>query len=176
MKHAQLDIRRIIIFILLVALMTIIASMTIGRDIYESNKNGLLSFAIVNFSGYLFVFLLMPIELAFIFYLHAGHDPIVLNLVAIATAITAEAIDYLVGYYFSTRIIDRLIGHRRYEKAEAEIHKYGNLALFFGNLLPVSSPAIALAAGMLKYRVKDALLYSLGGMMCRYALLTLIFG
>jgi membrane protein DedA with SNARE-associated domain len=176
MKRAHLDIRRIIIFVILITLMTVIASLTIGRDIYESHKNGLISFAIVNFSGYLFVFLLMPIELAFIFYLHTGYDPIILNLVAIATAITAEIADYLVGYYLSTKIIDRLIGHRRYEKAKAEIHKYGNLALFLGNLLPVSSPAIALAAGMLKYSVKDTLLFSLGGMMCRYGLLTLIFG
>lgn len=175
MKRVRVDITRIIIIAVLVTIMAVIASMTIGRDIYESNRNGILSFAIVNFSGYLFVFLLMPIELAFIFYLHTGYDPIMLNLVAIATAITAEAVDYMAGYYFSTRIIDRLIGHRRYEKAEAEIYKYGNLALFLGNLLPVSSPAIALAAGMLKYRVKDALLFSLCGMMCRYALLTLIF-
>jgi len=133
------------------------------------------SFAIVNFSGYLFFFLLMPIELAFILYLHYGYDPIILNLVAISTALAAQVIDYMIGYYFSRGIINNFIGRRRYEKAEAKIGKYGNMALFLSNLLPVSSPVISLAAGMLKYKVKNALFFSLCGLILRYAILTLIF-
>lgn len=175
-RRSRLDIRKIIIYVLLVTLMTVIASLTIGKDIYQYNENGLFSFAFVNFAGYLFVFLLMPMELAFVLYLRTGYDPIMLNVVAVCTAMAAQTVDYLVGYYFSTKVIDQLIGRRRYEKAEAEIHKYGNMALFFSNLLPLSSPVISLAAGMLKYRVKDALIYSLCGMILRYLLLTLIFG
>ena len=175
MKLARLDIRRIIIFVLLVTLMTIIASLTIGKDIYEHNENGLYSFAIVNFSGYLFFFLLMPMELAFILYLRNGYDPLMLNLVAVTTAILAQVVDYLIGYFLSTGVVDSLIGHRRYEKAEAQISKYGNMALFFSNLLPLSSPVISLAAGMLKYRMKEALFFSLCGMILRYLILTLIF-
>jgi membrane protein DedA with SNARE-associated domain len=114
-------------------------------------------------------------ELAFIFYLRTGYDPVMLNLVAVFTAIASQTIDYLIGYFFSTRIIDQLIGRKRYEKAEDEIRRYGNWTLFFSNLLPLSSPIISLAAGMLKYRVKDALIYSTVGMICRYLLLTLIF-
>lgn len=175
MKRAQFDVKRIIIFVILVILMTVIASLTIGKNIYQHNENGMLSFAIVNFAGYLFFFLLMPIELAFILYLHTGNDPIILNLVAVSTAMAAQAIDYLIGYFLSTRLIDSLIGQRRYKKAKAEIRKYGNLALFFSNLLPVSSPVISLAAGMLKYRIKDAVIFSLCGLILRYLLLTLIF-
>ena len=118
----------------------------------------------------------MPMELAFIYYLRTGYDPLILNLVAVATAMTSQIIDYLIGYYFSAGIIDRLIGRKRYEKAEDEIRKYGNWTLFLSNLLPLSSPVISLAAGMLKYRVKDALIYSFVGMVCRYLLLTLFFG
>jgi len=175
MKLASFDIRRIIILILLVVLMTIIASLTIGKDIYENNKDGIFSFAIMNFSGYLFFFLLMPMELAFILYLHTGYDPLVLTMVAVATAMAAQIVDYLIGYFLSTGIIDRLIGQRRYKKAEAEIRKYGNLALFLSNLLPLSSPIISLAAGMLKYSKKDAFIFSLCGMILRYVLLSLLF-
>jgi len=175
MKRSRLEIRRIIIFILLFILMTVIASLTIGKEIYRNNGDGLISFAIVNFSGYLFFFLIMPIELAFIVYLHSGYDPIILNLVAVTTAMAAQVIDYMIGYYFSMGLIDNFIGRRRYEKAEAEILKYGNLALFIFNLLPLSSPVISLAAGMLKYKVKNALFFSLCGLLFRYALLTLIF-
>ncbi len=175
MKHPKIDIKRLIVVAFLITLMTVIASLTIGRDIYENRQNELLSFAIVNFCGYLFVFLLMPMELAFIYYLRTGYDPLILNMVAVATAMTAQAIDYVIGYFLSSGIIDRFIGRKRYEKAEDEIRKYGNLTLFFSNLLPLSSPVISLAAGMLKYRVKDAFFYSLVGMICRYLLLTMIF-
>lgn len=175
MKRTHIDIKRLIVVVFLIVLMTVIASLTIGRDIYESNEKSMLSFAIVNFSGYLFFFLLMPVELPFIYYLRTGYDPLTLNLVAISTAMASQVIDYLIGYFFSAGIIDRLIGRKRYEKAEFEIRKYGNLTLFFFNLLPLSSPVISLAAGMLKYRVKEALFYSLAGLVCRYLLLTLLF-
>ncbi|HZL10044.1 MAG TPA: VTT domain-containing protein [Prolixibacteraceae bacterium] len=174
MKLAHIDIKRLFILLLLVTVAVAIASLTIGKDIYYNDEMSMLSFAIVNFSGYLF-FLFMPVELAFIFYMKSGYDPWTLNLVAIGTAVLSQSIDYLIGYFFSSGIIDRLIGRNRYEMAESEIRKYGNLTLLVFNLLPLSSPAIALAAGMLKYRIKDALLYSLAGLTLKYLLLTLIF-
>lgn len=155
--------------------MAIIGSLTLGRDIYEAGEKSLYSFAIINFFGYLFCFFLMPMELAFIFYLRTGYDSLMLNIVAVLTAMASQIIDYLIGYFFSARIIDSLIGRKRHEKAEDEIRKYGNWTLFFSNLLPLSSPIISLAAGMLKYHKKDALLYSTAGMICRYLLLTLLF-
>ncbi len=91
--------------------------------IYEHNENGILSFAIVNFFGYLFFLLLRPMELAFIFYLRSGYDPLILNLVAVSTAMASQVVDYLIGYFFSAGIIDRLIGRKRYEKAEDEMLK-----------------------------------------------------
>jgi len=175
MTWSRIDIKRIIVVVFLIALMTVIISLTIGRDIYESNEKSMLSYAIVNFTGYLFFFLIMPVELPFIYYIRTGYDPLILNLVALSTAMASQVIDYLIGYFFSTGIIDKLIGRKRYEKAEAEIRKYGNLTLFLFNFLPFSSPVISLAAGMLKYRVKDALFFSLAGLVCRYLLLTLIF-
>lgn len=175
MKHGRIDIKRIVVIVFLIILMAVIASLTVGKDIYEHNENGILSFAIVNFFGYLFFFLLMPMELAFIFYLRSGYDPLILNLVAVSTAMASQVVDYLIGYFFSAGIIDRLIGRKRYEKAEDEIRKYGNWAMFLSNLLPLSSPVISLAAGMLKYRVKEAIFYTFMGMVCRYLLLTLLF-
>lgn len=175
MKRLHIDIKRLIVVVSLLTLTTVVASLTVGRDIYQHNAESFLSFAIVNFAGYLFIFLFMPVELAFIYYLHTGYDPVILNLVAIGTAFSAQVIDYLIGYFTSARLIDRLIGKSRYEKAEDEIRRYGNLTLFFSNLLPLSSPVISLAAGMLKYRIKDALLYSFAGMVMRYLLLSLIF-
>lgn len=175
MRLNKADIVRLVISSLLVIIAVVIASLTIGRDIfYGSRDEGLLSFAIVNFSGYLF-FLFMPVELAFIYYLPSDINIWALLAVALSTAMVSQTIDYLIGYMFSTRIINHLIGRGRYEKAENKIRKYGNLTIFFFNLTPLSSPVISLAAGMLKHRKKDAVVFTLTGLILKYMILTLIF-
>lgn len=151
-----------------------IASLTIGREIYGSKEQTLLSFALINLSGYLF-FIFMPVELAFIYYLQTSLNVIMLNLVALGTAIFSQSIDYYIGRSFSKQIIDQLVGRQRYEKAETEIRKYGNIAIFVFNLLPLSSPVILLAAGMLKHRPVEAFLYSFAGLLIKYLLITAIF-
>ncbi|WP_372775456.1 DedA family protein [Mangrovibacterium sp.] len=174
MSIGKAKIKRIIILCLLAAIAIIIASTTIGREIYGATKESLLSFAIVNFSGYLF-FLLMPVELAFIYYLHSHLNILMLNLVALSTAIGAQLIDYYIGHSLSESFIDKLVGRHRYEKAEDEIRKYGNIAIFLFNLLPLSSPMILLAAGMLKHPLRQAVLYSGLGLLAKYLLLTALF-
>ncbi len=98
-----------------------------------------------------------------------------LNLVALSTAIGAQLIDYYIGHSLSESFIDKLVGRHRYEKAEDEIRKYGNIAIFLFNLLPLSSPMILLAAGMLKHPLRQAVLYSGLGLLAKYLLLTALF-
>ena len=153
----------------------IIASLTVGRDIYYGSRDeGLLSFAIVNAAGYLF-FLFMPVEIAFIYYLQGDINVIALNAVALGTAIFSQAIDYSIGVLLSDKIIDTFIGRHRYEKAEDRLRKYGNIAIFVFNALPLSSPVISLAAGILRHRRRDAIIFTVAGLMFKYLLLTLIF-
>lgn len=153
-----------------------IASLTVGRDIYYgSREGGLWSFALISLTGYLFFFLFMPVEAAFLFYLNGDVNVFLLNVVAIVTALISLTVDYLIGFSLSTKIIDRFIGRHKYENAEVKIRKYGNIAIFMANVLPLSSPVISLAAGMLKHRIKDTLLYTAAGTILKYLLLTLIF-
>lgn len=174
MYHTRPNIKRIVVFVLLVAVAVIIASLTVGREIYGSKEHTLLSFAIVNLAGYLF-FILMPVELAFIYYLNTGLSIFLLNVTAIGTAIFSQSVDYYIGRSFSKQIIDQFIGRQRYEKAETEIRRYGNIAIFVFNLLPLSSPVILLAAGMLKHRLSEAFFYSFAGLLLKYLLMTAIF-
>lgn len=167
------NIKRIILLMLFAIIAVLIASATIGREIYENQKVSLLSFAIVNFSGYLF-FLIMPVELAFVFYLSSGYDYLTINLVAVSTALVSQAIDYLIGYSVSKKMIYNIIGHKKYELAEYEIRKYGRLTILVFNMLPLSSPVISLAAGMLRYKIKDALFYSFLGLTIKYLVITLL--
>lgn len=175
MVRRRINLTQLVTVLLLAVVATTIASLTVGRDIYNGfTGHGILSFAIVSLAGYLF-FLFIPVELAFIFYINAGENFLALNAVALATALVSQSVDYIIGYSLSARIINRLIGRRRYEKAEEEIRKYGNITIFVFNFLPLSSPVISLAAGMLKIRIKEALLFSALGLALKYALLTLIF-
>lgn len=175
MNFKPIHIKQFVAILICIAAAIIIASATIGRDIYYGTTPvSFLSFGIINFSGYLF-FLFMPVELAFIYYLHTGLSMFLLNLVAIGTGIFSLMIDYYIGRSLSTKFIDRLIGRHRYERAEDEIRKYGNIAIFLFNLLPLSSPVILLAAGMLKHPSKQALLYSLVGLVVKYLLMTILF-
>lgn len=171
----RINISHLVVFVVLAAVAITIASLTVGRDIYNgSAEKGLMSFAIVNLAGYLF-FLFMPVELAFIYYVSEGANLMTLNAIAIGTAMMSQSIDYLIGYSFSTKIINRLIGQSRYLKAESRIRKFGNIVIILFNVLPLSSPVISLSAGMLKYRLKEALLYTFAGLLLKYLLLSLIF-
>lgn len=175
MRLAKRDIVSIVIASLLIVAAITIASLTIGRDIYYGSRDeGLLSFAIVNASGYLF-FLFMPVEVAFVYYLQGEINVFALNAVAMGTALFSQAIDYLIGFSFSNKFIDRLIGRRRYEKAEANITRYGNLTIFVFNALPLSSPVISLAAGMMRHRIRDTAICTLAGLLVKYLAMTLIF-
>jgi membrane protein DedA with SNARE-associated domain len=175
MRLSKRDIVSVVIASLLVIAAITIASLTVGRDIYYGSRDdGLLSFAIVNASGYLF-FLFMPVEVAFVYYLQGEINVIALNAVAIGTALFSQTIDYLIGFSVSNKFIDRLIGRRRYEKAEANIEKYGNLTIIVFNALPLSSPVISLAAGMLRHNIRNTLVCTVLGLLIKYTALTLIF-
>ncbi len=54
MKRIYQHIKEYLPFIFLAAIAIAIASFTIGKEIYGHREENLLSFAIVNFSGYLF--------------------------------------------------------------------------------------------------------------------------
>jgi membrane protein DedA with SNARE-associated domain len=118
----------------------------------------------------------MPVEIAFLYYLVGEVNVWALNAIALSTALFSQSIDYAIGYLLSDRIIDRIIGRRRYEKAEDRLRKYGNIAILVFNAMPLSSPVISLAAGMLRHRILDAVLWTVAGLVIKYLALTLIFG
>lgn len=174
-ERRRAEIGRIIIAVLLMVAAITIASLTVGRDIYNGSRDeGMLSFAIVNACGYLF-FLFIPVEVAFVFYMQGDISIAALNAVAIGTALFSQSIDYSIGLLVSNRFIDNFIGRKRYVKAQAKIEQYGKLTIFVFNALPLSSPVISLAAGMIRYRIRDTVICTVLGLMVKYAALTIIF-
>ena len=173
MEKTNVKLLKVIFILATTAIAIIIFSLTAGKEIYEGRGQSLASFGLVHFSGYLFFFL-MPVEMAFIYYL-SFYNHLVLIAVAMITAVLAQLIDYFIGYSFSTGIINNLVGEKKIVNAEKQISRYGNITIFVFNLLPLSSPIIALVGGMLKFRFKDMMLYSMTGLLIKYILLSLIF-
>ncbi|MBN1985008.1 MAG: VTT domain-containing protein [Prolixibacteraceae bacterium] len=164
---------KIIIFCVTVLVAVLIISFTVGREIYEGKSDSMFSFGLVHFAGYLF-FLLMPVEMAFVYYLSFYEEAKLIGI-ALSTAFVAQLIDYFIGFSFSLKFIHSFVGEKRLIKAEKYIRKYGNLTIFVFNFFPLSSPVIALVAGMLKYRLRHLLIYSLFGLVLKYIVLSLIF-
>lgn len=152
----------------------LIISFTIGQDIYEGRSQTLTSFSLIHFSGYLF-FLLMPVEMAFLYYL-TWYDETVLIWFALVTAMIAQYIDYLIGYTINSQAVTRLVSEKRILRAEKYINRYGNLTIFFFNFLPLSSPIIALAAGVLNFSLRDMFIFSITGLFLKYLVLSFIAG
>lgn len=169
----KIGVPRVAVVIILTFLAILLVSFTIGKDIYEGRNHTLVSFSLIHFSGYLF-FLLMPVEMAFFYYLN-WYDQTTLIWVALVTATFAQSADYLIGYSFNGNGITRLVNARQLQKAEKYITKYGNFTIFVFNFLPLSSPIIALAAGFLKYRFTDLFIFSIAGLFLKYLLLSLIY-
>lgn len=153
----------------------IILSFTIGKNIVYAENPGLYSFSLVNFAGYLF-FLLMPVEALVPFYLAEGHAGLTIIILAVSTALLAQVIDYTIGNLASTKIINDLIGKKRYLRTEDKIKKYGFLTVFVFNLLPLSSPIVVLVAGMLRLRLRKVLFYSFLGLTIKYIAIVYLFG
>ena len=117
----------------------------------------------------------MPVEILFIYYVIDGHNLIVLLGLALATAMAAQIIDYLIGYTVSSQVIYKIIGEKKYKKAEKYIDKYGNMTVFVFNVLPLSSSVLSLAAGMLRYKFRSMVLYSFFGLSLKYILIIFLF-
>lgn len=169
--------KRVLGLFAMLAAIAVIATFTIGRELYAGRRPDLDSFAIVHFAGYLF-FLLMPVEVLVPYYLAHDHPGSLLVPLAVVTAMTAQIIDYGIGYLLSDRIIGAIydfIGQKRFQKAERAMHRHGRWAVLVFNLLPLSSPNLLLAAGMLRFGLLRAMTYSFLGLTTKYAALVYMF-
>jgi membrane protein DedA with SNARE-associated domain len=164
---------RLLVLIITSLTAILILSATLGQDFIQGRSQSLGSFATLHFAGYLF-FLLMPVELSFIYCATSFSHIVLLIAVALVTALTAQTIDYWIGRKISTNVINRYFGERKSSKAIQTIKKHGNLTIFVFNLLPLSSPIICLASGMINYPYKKVLFFSAAGLLIKYSVLGLI--
>jgi membrane protein DedA with SNARE-associated domain len=165
---------RLLVFVVGLLVGLYLVSSIIGSSILKGTQPTLSSFIFIHFSGYLF-FILSPVELFFLFLIRLSYNAYLLIFLAVTTAMFAQLIDYMIGYFISDKFIVEVLGEKKYESSKKRIEKYGSLTIFLFNLLPLSSPIIALVAGMLKYKLKKALFYSFVGLLLKYILIAIIF-
>ena len=164
---------KVILSLASLGLAVVLLSLTIGKELISGEDPSLGSFAIVNFAGYLF-FLLLPVETLVPYYQSLGYSPLVLIIIAVGTAIVAQPVNYAIGYLMSGGITHDLIGQKRYENMTKYLQEYGNVVIFLFNLTPLASSVLSAVAGMLKYRFKDLMLYSLLGLLLKYFLMIVL--
>ncbi len=165
------------IAVLMLTVIILLTSFTLGRELLADRQPTLRSFALLNFAGYLF-FLLMPVEALVPLYQSEGHDGGVLAALAVGTAVAAQLIDYGIGRAVSgkvLRFVIGLVGEKRYAKVERAIRRWGNWAIFIFNLFPLSSPNMLLAAGIVRHTLAVTMLYSVSGLILKYLAIVYLF-
>jgi membrane protein YqaA with SNARE-associated domain len=173
-ESRKLRRKRVFLELVLLAIVVLFLSLTIGRDILAGKQPGLYSFALINFTGYLF-FILMPVEALVPLYIVEGHSALVIFILAMGTALLAQLVDYYTGYLISDRIINKLIGSKKFTRFRRTIGEYGYPAIFLFNLLPISSPLIVLGAGMLRFNLRRVMFFSILGLTLKYLFLIYLF-
>ncbi|MFQ5899593.1 MAG: VTT domain-containing protein [Candidatus Methylomirabilia bacterium] len=166
--------KRLAVVLLTYLIAIAIISSTLGREILAGKEPGLGSFSIIHFAGYLF-FLVLPVEALVPYYQAEGHAGVVLIIIAVVTAISAQVIDYGIGYAVSQRISKDVIGQERYNRANRAVRRYGRWAILFFNLLPLSSPNVLLIAGIMRFGLTRAVSYSLLGLILKYMAIVYAF-
>lgn len=162
------------ILILTILLGTISAGITIARSFITGTDIALGQFAFFHFAAYIF-FIISSAEMFYIKAIITGHPTTTIFLLAIATALIAQAINYAIGYFFSEKIIKYTVGEKKLESARNKIEGYGNPVIFVFNLFPLSSPLLSFTAGMIKYTYWKLLVFSAAGLTLKYATITLAF-
>ena len=165
---------RILVGAVTVLIAVALVSSTVGRALYAGRSAGLGSFVTVHFAGYLF-FLLMPVEALVPYYQTEGHPGDVLVLLAVTTALAAQAIDYGIGRAVGTGILEDFLGRERYAKFSGLIGRWGTWAIFTFNLFPLSSPNMLLVAGMSRFGAVRALAWSAVGLIAKYIAIVYLF-
>jgi membrane protein DedA with SNARE-associated domain len=167
--------RRWWIIILNVFVVLSIFYLMIGRSLQSHEPPDLLSFSFTIFAGYLF-FLLMPVELIFIYFANAGQINLFLQVaLTVSIAMTSQSIDYLIGHSASQSFIKKLISPKRFVRANTFLIRYGHFIIFIFNVLPLSSPILCLSAEMLGFPYRKVLIFSTTGLLIKYSIIALFF-
>lgn len=149
-------------------------SLLLRNALTTGEETTLWTFSAAHFAGYLF-FVISPVEILYAHMLGEEHAVTTLYALALGTALLAQTVDYAIGLAFSSRVIEHIIGEKKYRRNLHWIEAYGGWTIFIFCLLPLSSPIVTLVAGMIRYPLPKVLLFSSTGLALKYGALILFF-
>jgi membrane protein DedA with SNARE-associated domain len=165
--------KRWLIILLNIIVVLIIFYLLIGESINSREPPDTISFAFIVFAGYLF-FIIMPVEVAFIYFAETGDMNIgLLIAMTVTLAMISQSLDYTVGHHASASTIQKLVSPGRFAKAKSFLQRYGKIIIFLFNTLPLSSPILSLAAGVLNYPFRNVFFISASGLVIKYSVIAI---
>ena len=112
-------------------------------------------------------FLSIPIELLFIKFFNSG-KPIMLILLFYFVGLTVSySINYFIGLKLS-KISKKLISPKKFYKLKGILNKYGALAVFVFNVVPLPSQILAVILGVFRYNKTRFYIFFLSGQLVKY--------
>ncbi|MDP7116233.1 MAG: VTT domain-containing protein [Candidatus Woesearchaeota archaeon] len=139
---------------------------------YQIDDRSLPGLFYANAFGSLF-FIMLPIELIFIYYSLLGYNTLLLILISTVGSLVGMAFDYFFGYVFGKGVL-RTLMRKSYDKLEALNNNFGAAIIIFGNAIIIfPSQLYALIVGSTRYSFKKFMVYTTIGRIIKYSILIL---
>lgn len=144
---------------------------TILHIIHHITEKSLLGVFYASAIGGLF-FVTISLEGLFLTFLKSGHSPFILVGIYIFGLLISYTINYYLGMRLAT-ITQKAITPKKFYKIKGVINKYGVLAIFVFNVLPLPSQPLSAILGVFKYNKTKFYVYFLAGQIIKYTLIVI---
>ena len=119
-------------------------------------------------------FISIPLEVLFVKFLKTGHPILIIFLFYFLGLIVSYTIDYLIGLKLSN-FSKKIISPKKFYKTKGILNRYGSLAVFSFNALPLPSQLLSVILGVFRYNKTRFYVFFLSGQAVKLAVITLIF-
>ena len=111
-------------------------------------------------------------EAVFLTFLKAGYSPFILVGIYVFGMIIAYTINYYLGMRLAT-ITQKTITPQKFYKIKGIINKYGVLAIFLFNVLPLPSQPLSAILGVFKYNKAKFYTFFILGQITKYTIIVI---
>ncbi|MFT4303929.1 MAG: VTT domain-containing protein [Candidatus Woesearchaeota archaeon] len=126
------------------------------------------SFYVALFGGLFFVY--APIEALFATFV-SRHNPFLVTFFFVCGFLISYSINYLIGFKLA-ELSKSLIGARKFYKVKVKLNKYGSLAIFMFNALPLlPSQPLSTMLGIFKYNKTRFYFFFLLGQLSKFTVI-----
>jgi membrane protein YqaA with SNARE-associated domain len=116
-------------------------------------------------------FVSIPLEVLFVKFLNAGHPILIVFLFYLFGIIVSYTINYYVGLKLSG-LSKKLISPKKFYKTKGILNRYGALAVFAFNALPLPSQLLTVILGVFRYNKARFYVFFLSGQLAKYLVIT----